>query len=132
MLPQSHASASARTRNARIDQLDPGTLECCNQLHQRIDVSPDHTVAGFHALNRRNRKVCLFGHLPLIDIQKRTSGPELIGVQPSIFKHNISVEPQQRPNHHGSGSARPEPSRAPVISGSAHGSRRRHNWHVTL
>jgi hypothetical protein len=79
MLPQPYASIASRARNPRIDQLDPRIFKRCQQLHQGIDVGPDHAVAGFHALNGRNRKVCQIGHLPLIDAQERASGPELIG-----------------------------------------------------
>jgi len=79
MLAESHAAASSHTRHARIDQLDARILKRGNQLHERIDVAADHTVAGFHALDRRNRKVCQIGRLPLIDVQERAGGPELIG-----------------------------------------------------
>src|SRR6266851_1839923 len=79
MLPEPDAAAPGRTLNSRIDQLDPRVLKRGNQLHQGIDVGPDDAVTGFHALNRRNRKVCQIGHLPLIDVQQRARGPELIG-----------------------------------------------------
>jgi hypothetical protein len=79
MLAEPHAAASGRTGSARIDQLDPGALERGNQLHERIDVGPDKAVTGFHALDRRNRKLSQPGHLPLIDVQERASGPELMG-----------------------------------------------------
>jgi len=78
MFAKAHPSASHRARRARIDQLDPGALERGNQFHQRIDVGADHTIAGFHALDGRHRKIGQLGHLPLIDAQKRARGSELI------------------------------------------------------
>src|SRR6266567_8604237 len=79
MLPQADTSAATRARDARIDQFDPRSIKRGNQLHQRIDIAPDHTVAGLHALDRWYRKVRQPGHLPLIDIQERARSPELIG-----------------------------------------------------
>ena len=79
MFAKAHPSPAGRARRARIDQFDPGALERGNQFHQGIDVGADHTVAGFHALDGRHRKIGQLGHLPLIDVQKRARGPELIG-----------------------------------------------------
>ena len=79
MLPEPDAAAPGRTRNSGIDQFDACVLESGDQFHQRIDVGPDDTVAGLHALNGRNGKVCEVGSLPLIDIQERASSPELMG-----------------------------------------------------
>src|SRR5260221_6550251 len=79
MLAEPDAPAAGRTRSPRIDQLDAGVLKRGDQLHQRIDVGPDHAVAGFHALNGGNGKVSQVGCLPLIDIQEGAGGPELVG-----------------------------------------------------
>ena len=79
MLAESHAAASSHTRHARIYQLDACILKRGNQFHEGIDVAADHAVTGLHALDRRNRKVCQIGRLPLIDVQERAGGPELIG-----------------------------------------------------
>jgi hypothetical protein len=79
MLPKPNAPPSGRTRNPRIDQFDPCILKSGNQFHERIDVGPDDAVAGFHALNGRNRKIRQIGGLPLVYIQERAGGPELIG-----------------------------------------------------
>src|SRR5450631_3425221 len=79
MLAESHAAASSHTRHARIDQLEACILERGNQFHERSDVAADDAITGFHALDRRNRKVCQIGRLPLIDVQERAGGPELIG-----------------------------------------------------
>jgi uncharacterized DUF497 family protein len=111
MLPEPDAPPSGRTRNPRIDQFDPRILKSGNQLHERIDVGSDDAIAGFHALNGGNGKVCQIGHLPLIYIQERAGGPELVGrdherrfsqswpnmltlykyhFQPSIYLYSIS------------------------------------------
>src|SRR4029077_15528903 len=79
MLAEPDPPAPGRTRNPRIDQLDPRVFKRGDQFHERIDVGADDAVAGFHALNGRNRKVRQTGGLPLIDIQEGTGGPELIG-----------------------------------------------------
>jgi len=79
MLAEPDAAAPGRAGNAGIDQLDPLAFEGRNQLHQRIDVAADDAVAGLHALDRRHRQIRKLGHLPLIDVQERTRGPELIG-----------------------------------------------------
>jgi hypothetical protein len=79
MLPKPNAPPSGRTRNPRIDQFDPCILKSGNQFHERIDVGPDNAVAGFHALNGRNRKIRQIGGLSLVYIQERAGGPELIG-----------------------------------------------------
>jgi hypothetical protein len=78
MLPQPDAPAPGRARDSWIDQFDPCILKRGNQLHERIDVGPDDAVACLHALNGRNRKICEFGGLTLIDIEERARGPELI------------------------------------------------------
>jgi hypothetical protein len=79
MLPKPNAPPSGRTRNPRIDQFDPCILKSGNQFHERIHVGPDDAVAGFHALNGRNRKIRQIGGLPLVYIQQRAGGPELVG-----------------------------------------------------
>jgi hypothetical protein len=79
VLPETDASTTGRTLPSRIDQFDPGILQCRNQFHQRIDVPADHSVACFHALNGRDRKIRQVGGLPLVYIQERAGGPELVG-----------------------------------------------------
>jgi hypothetical protein len=79
VLPEPDTPTSSGTQNARIDQLDPRVLKSGNQLHERIYVAADDPVTGFHALDRRHREACQLCYLPLIDVQERTSGPELIG-----------------------------------------------------
>src|SRR5260370_31479493 len=79
MFPETYASTAGRAGNTRIDQLDPRVLQCRNQLHQRVDVPTDDTVARFHALNGRHGKIRQICRLPLIYVQERTGGPELVG-----------------------------------------------------
>jgi hypothetical protein len=79
MLPKPNAPPSGRTRNPRIDQFDSCALKSGNQFHERIDVGSDHAIAGFHALNGGNGKVRQIGGLPLVYIQERAGGPELVG-----------------------------------------------------
>ena len=79
MVAEPNAPAAGRTGSPRIDQFDPCIFKRGNQLHQRIDIGPDDAVAGFHALNGRNRKIRQIGGLPLVYIQQRAGGPELVG-----------------------------------------------------
>jgi hypothetical protein len=79
MLPEPDAATSGRARNSRIDQLDACLLKRGNQLHEGVNVAADDAITGFHALNGRHRKGGQIGHLPLIDVQERASGPELMG-----------------------------------------------------
>jgi hypothetical protein len=79
VLPEADTPTSSGTQNTRIDQLDPRVLKSGNQLHERSYVAADDPVTGLHALDRRHREACQLRYLPLIDVQERTSGPELIG-----------------------------------------------------
>jgi hypothetical protein len=79
VLPEANPAPAGRTRNARIDQFDPRTLQGRNQLHERIDVAADDAVARFHALDGGDRKIRKVGGLPLIYVQERTGRPELVG-----------------------------------------------------
>jgi hypothetical protein len=79
VLPETDASTTGRTRNPRIDQFDPGILQGRNQFHQRIDIPTDNSVTCFHALNGGDWETGEFGRLPLVYIQERAGGPELIG-----------------------------------------------------
>jgi hypothetical protein len=79
VLPETDASTTGRTLPSRIDQFDPGILQCRNQFHQRIDVPADNSVACFHALNGRYGKISQVGRLPLVYIQERAGGPKLVG-----------------------------------------------------
>jgi hypothetical protein len=91
VLLETDASTTGRTLPSRIDQFDPGILQCRNQFHQRIDVPADNTVACFHALNGGHGKVRQICRLPLIYVQERTGGPELVG-----RNHEMAVSSQIR------------------------------------
>ena len=46
--------------------VDAEMIKRRNQLHQRIDIAPDHALARFHALNGWKRKPSLLGQLALV------------------------------------------------------------------
>jgi hypothetical protein len=79
VLPEANPAAADRAGDTRIDQFDPGIFQRGNQLHQRIDIAADDAGARFHALDGRDGKVCKVGGLPLIYVQERSCGPELVG-----------------------------------------------------
>src|SRR4051794_4949212 len=79
MLPEPDASAPGRAWSAGIDQFDTRVVERRHQFHERIDIATDDAITGFHTLDRRHREVRQDSHLPLIDVQERARGPELIG-----------------------------------------------------
>jgi hypothetical protein len=79
VLPETNAATAVGAGNARIDQFNPGVLKRGNQLHEGVDVAADDAIARFHALDGGDGKVCELGGLPLIDIQQRSSRPELVG-----------------------------------------------------
>ena len=85
MLAQPDSATTARAGNAGIDQFDSRVIERRNQFHQRIDVAADDAVARLHALDGRHREVGEFRHLPLIDVQERPRGPELIGGDHAVY-----------------------------------------------
>lgn len=78
VFPQPHAAPPIGTRTAPIDELDPGVLKCSNQLHEGIDVSANHAVAGLHPLYRRNGKPGEACGFALVDIQQRPRSSQLI------------------------------------------------------
>jgi hypothetical protein len=78
MFLEPDASAASQALGIWTNQLDSRVLQSGNQLHQRIDVAADDAVTCFHALNGWHRKIRQFGRLPLIYIQERAGGPELI------------------------------------------------------
>lgn len=78
MFLEPDASAASQAPGIWTNQLDSRALQSGNQLHQRIDVTADDAVTCFHALNSWHRKIRQFGRLPLIYIQERAGGPELI------------------------------------------------------
>ena len=59
------------------DQFDPSSCKRIDELHQRIDVPANNPAAGFHALDRGQRKSRALGEFTLIDVQQRPRGPHL-------------------------------------------------------
>jgi hypothetical protein len=78
MLPETYPAPPGRAGSSRIDQLDARILESRNQLHERIHIRPDDSLAGLHALYGRYGKVGQISNLTLIEIQERACGPKLI------------------------------------------------------
>ena len=54
LLAQPHAAPTCRAVRAVGDQYDPEFIERADQLHERVDIAANDTVAGFHALNSRD------------------------------------------------------------------------------
>ena len=76
---QTHATAAALAHRAFADQLDPGGVERLGQLHQRIDITANHAVAGFHPLDRRQGKPGHLGKLALGEAEQGPGGTKLCG-----------------------------------------------------
>lgn len=64
---QANSPSPAWAKHPRSDQDNSVSVQCCDQLHEGVDISSDHPLAGFHSLDRRHRKARLFGELALID-----------------------------------------------------------------
>jgi hypothetical protein len=54
------------------DEFDAQGIERTDELHERVNIAPDHTLARFHALDSRQRQPGCFGKPALIDAKKRT------------------------------------------------------------
>src|SRR5690242_1721073 len=76
-IAQSDAASAARARGSLADQFQTGAIERRDQLHQRIDITPDHTVACLHALHSRDRQPAALGQLMLIDPKQGTCRTQL-------------------------------------------------------
>src|SRR5262249_34334158 len=74
---QPHTTSTAVTDCAFPDQFDASGCKRVDKLHQRVDISPDHPLARFHALDGRQRETRALGQLALIDLQQRPRGPHL-------------------------------------------------------
>src|SRR5215472_6285340 len=53
------------------DQFDARGRKRIDELHQRVDISPDDSLARFHALDRGQRETRALGEFALIDLQQR-------------------------------------------------------------
>src|SRR5262245_4943078 len=52
--PKSHTASATVADGPFTDQLDAGGVERRNQLHQRVDCSPNDILARLHPLDRRH------------------------------------------------------------------------------
>jgi len=87
-IPQADAASAARAGCSLTDQFQTGAIERRNQLHQGIDVAPDHTVACLHALHRRDGQPAALGQLTLID-PKQGTGCTQLGSCDHVLKPKI-------------------------------------------
>src|SRR5215471_5282978 len=74
---QPHATSTGVTDRAFPDQFDARNRKRVDELHQRVDISPDDPFARFHALDRGQRETRALGEFALIDLQQRPRGPHL-------------------------------------------------------
>src|SRR5215831_4072909 len=74
---QPHAAPTGVTDRAFPDQFDARRRKRIDELHQRVDISPDDPLARFHALDRGQRETGALGEFALIDLQQRPRGPHL-------------------------------------------------------
>jgi hypothetical protein len=75
--PQPHPTAAVLADRTFGDQLDPGSIERGDHLHQRIHIAADHPVAGLHALDRGHRQPRQRGQLALIDAEQGARAAQL-------------------------------------------------------
>src|SRR5438132_8470242 len=64
---QPDAAAAAGTLRIVSNQFDPGCIECCYELHQRVDIAANDAVASFHALDGWQRQAGKVRELALVD-----------------------------------------------------------------
>jgi hypothetical protein len=74
---QPHAAPTGVTDRSFPDQFDARGRKRIDELHQRVDISPDDPLARFHALDRGERETGALGEFALIDLQQRPCGPHL-------------------------------------------------------
>ena len=70
-----HAAPAAVAVRPIVDQFYAGILERGDQLHQRIDVAPDHRLTRFHPLNGWRRKPRQLREPPLVEAEKHPGSP---------------------------------------------------------
>ena len=73
-----NTSPSGLTRRTFVDEFDSSSFKGGDQFHQRINIPANNAIAGFHPLDRRNRKTGESGSLSLVNIQQRSRGSKLI------------------------------------------------------
>src|SRR6516162_16654 len=74
---QPHTTPAGVTDRAFADQFDARGRKRVDELHQRVDISPDDPLARFHALDGGQRKTRALGEFALIDLQQRACSPHL-------------------------------------------------------
>jgi hypothetical protein len=74
---QPHTAPTGVTDRSFPDQLDARSRKRIDELHQRVDISPDDSLARFHALDRGQRETGALGEFALIDLQQRPGRPHL-------------------------------------------------------
>src|SRR6185437_12583388 len=67
---ETDATAAALAGGSLADELHPRPVQRGDQLHQRIDVAPNDTLARFHALDGRDREAGQAGERTLIDAEE--------------------------------------------------------------
>src|ERR1051326_6771570 len=76
---QADAASASCARRPLADQFQSGTGEGAGQLHQRIDITADHALTGFHSLNGGHRKTTQFRKLARVESEEASGGPQLGG-----------------------------------------------------
>jgi hypothetical protein len=74
---QPHTTPTGVTDRSFPDQFDACGRKRIDELHQRVDISPDDPLARFHALDRGQRETRALGEFALVDLQQRPRGPHL-------------------------------------------------------
>jgi hypothetical protein len=74
---QPHTTPTGVTDRSFPDQFDACGRKRIDELHQRVDISPDDPLARFHALDRGQRETRALGEFALIDLEQRPCGPHL-------------------------------------------------------
>jgi hypothetical protein len=74
---QPHTTPTGVTDRSFPDQFDACGRKRIDELHQRVDISPDDPLARFHALDRGQRETRALGEFALIDLEQRPRGPHL-------------------------------------------------------
>ena len=81
---QSNSTPTGGTKHILTDQNDAEGVECANQLHKRVDVTPYDSLARLHALDCWYGQSAFVGELTLVNASKSTSGAHLSGSDHSV------------------------------------------------
>src|SRR5215813_11932565 len=88
---QPHAAPTGVTDRAFPDQLDARSRKRIDELHQRVDISPDDPLARFHALDRGQRETRALGEFALINLQQRPRGPSELRLSCFRYQNRYSL-----------------------------------------